>query len=60
MRNQLSILALALLLAPIADLAQAQSPAAQQRQPQAPVAPTMGEVDFGALFTTVDGDAARY
>jgi len=58
MRNRLLMLTAALLLA--SRPGAAQTPQAPQTQPQAPASPLTGMVDIGGLFTTTEGDAARY
>ncbi|HEY5618905.1 MAG TPA: MtrB/PioB family outer membrane beta-barrel protein [Vicinamibacterales bacterium] len=58
MRNRFVILTAALLLA--SRLGYGQTPQAPQTQPQAPPSPFIGTVDVGGLFTTTDGDEARY
>jgi hypothetical protein len=62
MRKTCFLVTAALVLLPVSGLAQA--PQAPQTQAQAPAAgatlPFTGMVDFGGLFTNVDGDEARY
>jgi len=58
MRNRLMMLTAALLLA--SSPGAAQTPLAPQAQPQAPASPFTGVVDVGGLFSTTEGDEARY
>jgi MtrB/PioB family decaheme-associated outer membrane protein len=58
MRDKLIIVAAALLLIP--GSGSAQTPAAPQAPGQAQASPFTGEADFGGLFSTTDGDAARF
>jgi hypothetical protein len=58
MRNRLVLLTAALLLT--ARSGMAQTPQAPQSQAPAAVSPFRGTADVGPLFTTTDGDEARY
>src|SRR5215218_5241779 len=61
MRKKCFLVTAAVVLLPVSGLAQA--PPAPQTPSQAPSGPTLpftGMVDFGGLFTNVDGDEARY
>jgi len=58
MRNRFVLLIAALLLA--SRPGAAQTPPAPQPQPQVPTSTLVGTVDIGGLFTTTDGDEARY
>ena len=58
MRNRLLMLAAALLLVPCPGAAQTQQPPPTQTAP--PASPFTGLADVGGLFTTADGDEARY
>ena len=60
MRDRLLILTAAILLASGAAAAQAPKPAPAQTPSPAPAELFTGTVDVGGLFTTTDGDEARY
>jgi MtrB/PioB family decaheme-associated outer membrane protein len=61
MQTRFATLTAAVVLAAFTPLAHAQTPAAPQTQaPPVPASAFTGQVDFGGLFTTVDGDEARY
>jgi MtrB/PioB family decaheme-associated outer membrane protein len=56
MRNRFLMLTAVLLLGPRPGLAQTQQPA----QPSPAASPVRGTLDVGGLFSTTDGDAARF
>ena len=61
MRNRLLMLIAALLLVPVPGMAQTpQPPQPPQTQTAPPASPFTGLADVGGLFTTTDGDEARY
>ena len=58
MRTKLVILTVALLLA--SRLGSAQTPQTPQSQPPVPTSLLSGSADVGGLFTTTEGDKAKY